>query len=530
MISYSLVFWWRGYELKTINFLDYLEGEVLDKQYNRNTGEVDVFGTIVQLMDRIMANMTRAFDDGWYGTWTYGLGVGVDITEAKQITVQNVKCWDALALVRTLFEYDYRIDYDSRIILVDYPPAVAGNIFEFGQGLGLCNITRLHSESTLVTRIYVYGSDRNIPPDYRTSQFQHGYAPRLMLPAATYPDGYIADAALEAIYGIREDFFIDESIYPSIVDGTVDEVLPIIDAALPEDTIPELPQKPILVRPTTTWYDDGGGGRVYRTDNAYQDDVTEIKYSLPNAIVSGNGTNYNEVTLFIVTELDINDENVKSQLAAKMSFTTGYLQGVELQINSWIREFFEGSETGRVRVVLQRNINDENYQLPNETVTIEAGDKFVLLDIFLPDINVTAAEVRLAASGNQKLTDLSTEPLAYSIIVPEEFVARSANVIQYLREGAALPILDTILGGVSPVEYLVQSVSADYKSEARLPTFNVSLSNKPLENRFGAMEAALKSATQNAGASNIRNEYTNNNNLKSAVTFKDSILLLLPSF
>jgi hypothetical protein len=42
MITYSLVFWSRAYELKTINFLDYIVGETYDNQYNRNTGQVDV--------------------------------------------------------------------------------------------------------------------------------------------------------------------------------------------------------------------------------------------------------------------------------------------------------------------------------------------------------------------------------------------------------------------------------------------------------------------------------------------------------
>lgn len=523
MITYNLEFWWRGYELKTINFLDYVDGTENESAYNRNTGEVIVAGTVVQLMDRIIANMNRAYSDGWYGSWNYLIDESVDTTIIKDIELQNAKCWDAVLLINSLFELNFRLEFSDRVILVGYPPEVSTHTFEFGKGKGLCDITRLQPETALVTRVYAYGSTQNIPSDYRTGQYTNGYMPRLMLPQATYPNGYMANAELEAAYGIREDYFIDDTIFPTIPDtmNTIDEVLPIYDAPDVDDEPPAIDSKPLTLKPFHTWYYDEFGNRVYNPQTAYDDDVTEIKYSLPTSFVSGNGMSYNEATVFIVTDLDINAPEVKGSLPAQMSFKTGQLQGTTLQINSWTREYVDGFPTDRMKVVLQRETSDIGYQLPNATVKMVAGDEFVLLNINLPNAYILDAENRLETATQEWMAANIGEPLAYNIVVPEEFVARTPGIYYYLREGCGIPLFDTILN--VDATYLVQNLTITYRSEKILPEYNLTISNKPIKSRVAQLEAELKSTQQTVAAADMRIEQNNISNLKSAFTFKQSI-------
>lgn len=84
-------------------------------------------------MDRIVANMNRAFSGGWYDEWNYDIHISVDVDVLKDIALQNQNAGAALQLVNSLFELEYVISFDSRVILVGYPADVVNHTFEFGK-------------------------------------------------------------------------------------------------------------------------------------------------------------------------------------------------------------------------------------------------------------------------------------------------------------------------------------------------------------------------------------------------------------
>ena len=514
MIKYNLTFWWRGYELKTIAFLDYVDGTESADAYNRNTGEVAVNGTIVQLMDRIIANMNRAYNDGWYGSWQYDIHASVDVDPIKDIVLTNQYCWDAVLLIYSLFGIEYRIDFDARIILVGYPPLFVeydGTAvdFEFGKDKGLCEITRLENTEQLITRVFAYGSTRNITPNYRTGLYGHGYSPRLMLPAALCPDGYLANTALETALGrIQEGFYINDEIFPSItgLDNTVKRVDPIIDK--PEDARPQYYIEVITPAVSQKVWDEATNQyiRVVITPA-----VTRQVY-VPTQ-------DYNTFTIYIDGTLpNITNEDIQAGLTAKLSFTSGMLTGEEFEIVSYEKymtdvdgtpQWNDGFGNEYYRVVLKKINNDDNYILPNDTIKPVAGDTFVLLDIFLPSEYESAAEIALYNDTVAWLENHSGAPLAYSIRIPEEYVKKYSNIQYYLREGVTAMITDSILG-VDSVSYMIQNITIDWKASAQLPVFNLTLSDKPIKSRIQQLEADLKNAnyTINANKSVLNSKIT----------------------
>lgn len=124
--------------------------------------------------------------------------------------------------------------------------------------------------------------------------------------------------------------FIDDTIFPTIPSSmnTIAEVLPIPDAPDVDDDIIPAPSKPLNLSPVMTWYYDENEIEFFHdTTTAYQDDATIIKNILPESFQLGNGMNYNEVTVFIITDLDVSAPGTQGSLFPQMSFKTGQATG-----------------------------------------------------------------------------------------------------------------------------------------------------------------------------------------------------------
>jgi hypothetical protein len=228
MIEYVLTFHSVEYELGYITFQDMVLEEESEYQHAGNL-EVFDYGTLKDLMDRILANTQRALPDLLTANkWGYDIHPSIDVLPETairlDIAVLNGYCSDALALVKSLFGYDYIVNKEMsleepRIIYIGYEPTQAnaeGEELEFGLNLGICEINRLQNDKQIITRAFGFGSDRNLPEDYRSGEYNK-FSTRLMLPGGPYPDGYIEDAAAIAKYGIREGIApVRDDIYPSL--------------------------------------------------------------------------------------------------------------------------------------------------------------------------------------------------------------------------------------------------------------------------------------------------------------------------
>ena len=141
-------------------------------------------GSVEDLADRVQANLDRVYSGEWrvftpvkarviqrignVGAWSnYYNGSGTDIEGKTEINVecQNLSVYDALALAYTQFDLSFYIK--GKDIVIGGKPIVADYGFEYGKGNGLYEIERTFDESQrIVTKMYAYGSDRNLPLNY----------------------------------------------------------------------------------------------------------------------------------------------------------------------------------------------------------------------------------------------------------------------------------------------------------------------------------------------------------------------------
>lgn len=515
MIQYTLTFWWVGYELQITNFLDVVGDEPTDFYYSSN-GDVDFYGTITELANKIIYNMDRR----GAGVWSVLIDPSVNVLVSKSRFFDNLKCWDVLQYVKSEWGVDFKIQSEIKTIIIGQLPTVVdleGDLFtfEYGKDKGLCEINRLQNDQKIVTRVYAYGSKRNILRDYRTGDNQQ-FHPRLMLPELgaipltdyTCESGYLENTALSAIYGVREDFYINEEIFPAIGDFFINSAEPIYDR--PAEGEPVLTRTVII----PAW--------IEKVDDPSDPLVTAIFHEGSTQEVIVTEKEFDTFVIYIDNPgFDVNDPAIKTGVNAKISFSTGLLQGNEFEIHEWTK-VLNPTWDNTYKVTLKRYVNGSGYVIPNSTIVPAMGDQIVFLDINQPDDYIADAEARLLEDAKVWLADRTQSPNGYSIKIPEEFVAKFEGIERYLRESNAVLIQDVILG-LSPQSVLIQSISISYKAEAKLPTYTLTVSDKPVKSKLAVLESQLKSANQLISNTKNTTNVIQQNILKSARVFQQAI-------
>lgn len=191
--QYSLIFYSLKYKLADFQMFFY------DNNNELTLPDFYIMGTADTCLDVVLANANRA-DNGW----TKGI---VDSTEVKNVNFSDCNLLEAISKIADEFKLEYWIDSDKSMHFTERKP-VSGYSFEYGKAKGLKNITRSILEGgSLVTRLYVKGSDKNLPKNYRGGQKNL----RIDVPCLEKNIN---------IYGLKEHTEKFEDIYPKRV-GTV---------------------------------------------------------------------------------------------------------------------------------------------------------------------------------------------------------------------------------------------------------------------------------------------------------------------
>ena len=141
---------------------------------------------------------------------------------AKLVQYNNTNIIDALTKIAEAWECEWWVDGD-KIYLGHLEHGEPVNL-EIGKEIS--SMSRSQSQDIFATRLYAFGSTRNIPSDYRkgeTGAVVEGVVQkRLMLPAGT--------PYVDVIEGLEEEQVVEaviifEDIYPR-VNGTITEVIP----------------------------------------------------------------------------------------------------------------------------------------------------------------------------------------------------------------------------------------------------------------------------------------------------------------
>lgn len=216
---------------------------------------VDTYESVYGIIDRIQANM----DDFAPGQWTIrAMSTSyTEITdlmsEVREFSLSDGTCMDALNQIYSLWKgisWIYKVENGRHTIVLGRPNLQdASNTtpeFSYGEGNGLKVITRaVSTKNEIATRIYAYGSDRNLPTRYYNNltpyikDHESVYIPHLMLPLSDWGTtggakdarlAYLQNSSAVNTYGLipkvmRFDGSGDlEDIYPSVEGMTVGDV------------------------------------------------------------------------------------------------------------------------------------------------------------------------------------------------------------------------------------------------------------------------------------------------------------------
>lgn len=151
-------------------------------------------GNAEDILTLIVTNLNQI-----YSGWAVGT---VDASTEKTFEFLNDNCRTALTKVAEAFNFEFEL-VGKTINLKEAVGTVRDLTFKYGEGLGLYSITRKTVEDkNLITRLYAFGSTKNLPYTYRNR------AKRLV-----FEERYLEKNV--SVYGIKEGHYTDEEIYPN---------------------------------------------------------------------------------------------------------------------------------------------------------------------------------------------------------------------------------------------------------------------------------------------------------------------------
>lgn len=284
-------------------------------------------------LQMIVENISRATGK------TYTFSYDSSLTATKDLQFNNTTVLEALSMVADAFETEWWIEGTViHLSRCEHGDALA---LTYGQNIGVPSVQR---SSEYATRIYAFGSTRNITQDYQNCDTTNALVEkRLTLPAGKYPNGY---------KDIKPNLSPEEIIEKTVI---FDDIYPSSDFAISDVRVK------VSVDSTTEVGKDENGNPIYASMPVYFFKIAGITFS-EDLIIEG--------------------------LTLKVHFLTGHLQGREF-------ELAYHKDTSEYEIIVNQ---DGAIKLPNETLLPQDNDVVVLFNIVMPDEYVTSAENRLEAA------------------------------------------------------------------------------------------------------------------------------------
>lgn len=461
--------------------------------------EVNTYEDVFGIARRIQACM----DDIFPGKWRIDVYDGYDndldtlLSEVKEFSLSGGTCLDALSLIYDLWTnvgWVYTTDRGKPVIIIGRANVRdEGNTtlpFSYGKGNGLTAIKRASAnKEEFATRLYVYGSDRNLPPRYYNSKdikdAESVNIPNLMLPIDTWgtTDG-LPDPRL-AYLEADEDIIRKYGLIPRVIrfDGTErEEIYPSIEG-LTE------------ARVRQAMIDAGYSGKYLPGDNDTRiDEVVDAFIPDHGYIADADGTALDVEQTFTLEisniGFDINEQAaLANEKSAIISMKSGMCAGREFPVKEakW--------DGGTWVLTMERQLDESlNMLFPNFDYIVKAGDRFVILDIAMPDYYVTLAQERMLGEGMKTLADYTRTSAFYEPQIDAKTMYEKGIVI---REGMYMKVVDEdVVETDSKEDYvIIDSLSIDEKTE--IPTYNVTLREQKRAARgLAALEDMVEDAKE----------------------------------
>lgn len=453
LFEYEVVFESKLYDLSKVVFLDLDASGVHMSHEFFVTGNIDLFASLIE------NNLQRV-----YGNWTVST-IGLDGEDVKNLSFSESNCQQALKQICDEFGCEFEIisvSGQNELVLREMTGGSSGYSFEYGKGNGLYDIRRsLSTSNNLTTRLYAFGSSKNIGANYRD------YSPRLRLPMINEtPSISVAIEEITEVFpetrvtGTTNAWNVKLQIWTGIMFVDYGQTMPGSVFNVHYLSYSQ-PPKVDFFR-IKAWnqlgkyvYSDGTSeGWAVNWDYIESSNLSSLGlferviifddiFPEREGTVTGLGASvyqFADSGMFDLNELDSNGDPkyLIQDLDAKISFRTGNLAGYEFLIGN----FDNASKT----FTINRYTDERGTQFPSETepaFQIQPGDKFVILDITMPQSYIEDAEYRLSAKATEWLNKYSNEQVVYELTIDPIF-ARDNSIT--FGVGDAVGVTDSDLG------------------------------------------------------------------------------------
>ena len=361
---------------------------------NEFTGKPEANWSMTATPDLFLQQITRNISRAIGQTYTFAYDSS--LTATKDLTFDNKTVLEALSMIAEAFETEWWVE--GTVIHLSRCEHGTPVTLSYGDNI---NAPTASGESEYATRIYAYGSTRNITQDYQSGGTINALVEkRLTLPVAQYPNGYKDIKEGLSPSEIIEKTVIFDDIYPSS-DFPISAVR--MDPRLDTDTIV-----------------------------GTNEDGTPIYATFP-------------VYYFKIAGIDFSEDLIIEGQTLKVHFLSGLLQGREFGLiyhkDSQEYEIVIDQESGAVK-------------LPNETLMPQDDDIVVLFNIQMPDEYVTSAENRLAEELEKYVADTTlADNNTYSFSVNPVVFARNGITLTVGRRVTLNHGFGTLSSRVLSVEY-----------------------------------------------------------------------------
>lgn len=339
------------------------------------TGNLELFARV------LLTNIQRLE----IGLWLLG---DIPATDTRTLSFNGENCLSVLQRICQEFGTEFTIirQNDTNTIHFGKQGQILGHTFEYGRGRGVYALSRASVQNeAFITRLYAYGSTKNIPSNYRN------YSSRLRLDSGL---SYLENSLAMQAFGLIEGQQVWEDIYPRRT-GKVSGVGSVTDGAKTFQLVDLTMDFNLLEESGPTQSANGKPAKQY-------------KYLLPG-------------------------------VSPKLHFNSGNLAGYEFEINAY-------NDTTKTFTLVA--FQDERGMLfPNVSPAFQAsvGDTYVLIDVVMPETYVAAAEAELRAKATTYLGEHSTPRVQYNLTIDEQYLAGltgTGSLVNHFALGDFLQIKD----------------------------------------------------------------------------------------
>ncbi|MDP2234962.1 MAG: hypothetical protein Q8J88_00890 [Bacteroidales bacterium] len=440
LFQYELSFESSIYDLSKVSFLDVDATGVHISHEFYLIGNVNVFKVLLE------KNLERVFG---IDIWAL-INVDVATDKVLNLSFSENNCLQALQTICAEFGCEYELEEIGSEKIIRLKTQAGGFqpiIFKYGKNNGLYDIKRtISSSNNLTSRLYAFGSSKNIGPNYRS------YSTRLKLPGIVSgtPDIAVLYDETELVGSYYRVFgsttamnvrlqikLTGSTLWQDYGDTVSGEFFnanylsypTIINAAAVRLKAWDVIGKYVFSNGTHSGWDVTVNGESYIDNNAAIAKYGVIERTIifddifPQRIGTVTALGDSPRKFIDSGMFDLNAKNEDGDslywlgIDPKISFRTGNLAGYEFIIADY--------DTDTKAFTIQKYIDERALEFPNPdsaAFQIQEGDEYVILDIAFPDSYVEDAENRLLTRAQEWLEKYSNEQVLYELNLDEKFV------------------------------------------------------------------------------------------------------------